>query len=108
MDKNMSMDVTEENSANASDMAKVMKAFDFNKIGTPLLLSVPPGTVKIAANITVVISVATSMQDEAVLFIHSSPSLTRALCSSVNNILGVRPFLSLVCFDKGCTVFSTS
>lgn len=106
MDKNISMDVTEENSANASDMAKVVKACDLNKIGKPL--SVPPGTVKMAANITVVISVETSMQDEAVLFIQSSPSLTRALCSSVNNILGVRPFLSLICFDKGCTVLSTS
>ncbi|KAG5621868.1 hypothetical protein H5410_007086 [Solanum commersonii] len=63
-----------------------MNAFSLRKIAVPVSLLFPPGTVKIAANITVVISAATSMQDDAVSFIHFSPSLTNSLCSSVNSI----------------------
>ena len=108
MERNIKIEVTEENSANASATAKIMNDVDAKTIGVPLLLSLPPGTVKIAANITVVISVARSMHDEAVFFIHFSPSLTRPLCSSVNIIRGVLPFLSLISLNEGWTFFSTS
>lgn len=101
MERNINMEVTEENRANASATAKTMKDVEFKNIGVPLVLSLPPGTVKIAANITVVISVATSMHDEAVFFIHFSPSLTSPLCSSVNIIRGVLPFLSLISLKEG-------
>ncbi|KAK4347505.1 hypothetical protein RND71_033844 [Anisodus tanguticus] len=96
MDKNINIEITEENNASASIIEKRMNVFSLRKIGVPVSLLFPPGTVKIAANITVVISAATSMQDDAVSFIHFSPSLTNSLCSSVNSILGVRPFESLI------------
>lgn len=108
MDKNINIEVTDENRAKASDMAKIMKDLKPKKIGVPSSLSFPPGTVKIAANITVVMRVATSIHDEAVLFIHFSPSLSSPLCSSLNNIRGVLPIPSLASRANGCTFFSTS
>lgn len=107
MDKNINTDITEENNARASERAKTLKDVVCIKMGYPLLLLFPPGTVKIAANITVVISVATSMHDEAVFFSHFSP-LAKPLCSSVNNIWGVLPSESLISLNRGCMIFSTS
>lgn len=81
IDKNIKIEVTDENRASASDIEKIKKDLSLRKTGVPVSCLLPPGTVKMAANITVVISVATSMHDEAVSFIHLSPPLSNALCS---------------------------
>nr|GMD03239.1 hypothetical protein CTI12_AA390800 [Ipomoea batatas] len=112
MDKNISVEVTEENRAMASDTAKITNNLSWRKIGFPVPLLSPPGTVRIAANMIVVIRVATSMHDDAVPFIHFSPCFTRFLCCSVNSICGVCPpesFISLRSGEaKGCVIMLVS
>nr|GMD05439.1 hypothetical protein CTI12_AA390800 [Ipomoea batatas] len=108
MDKNISIEVTEQNRAMASDTAKATNSLSWRKIGFPVSLLFPPGTVRIAANMIVVIRVATSMHDDAVSFIHFSPCFTKLLCCSVNSICGVCPLESFISLYDGCTIFSTS
>nr|GMD11700.1 hypothetical protein CFOL_v3_17882 [Ipomoea batatas] len=57
MDKNISVEVTEENRAMASDTAKITNNLSWRKIGFPVPLLSPPGTVRIAANMIVVIRI---------------------------------------------------
>ena len=108
MDKNVTIEAEEENSATASDMTKIKNhLFPRNK-GTPVSLLGPPGRVKIAANTTVATSVATSMHEVAVLFIHFSPSFNKSLCFSVNRSLGVWLSKFFILIYEGGTIFSTA
>ena len=91
MDRKIKIEVTEENRANASDTAKTINDLCCMNIGLPVLLLLPPGTVNAAANMTVAIRVATTMHEDAVSFIHFSPSRKSPLCSSENSIRGVNP-----------------
>ncbi|CAI0401568.1 unnamed protein product [Linum tenue] len=84
MERNIKMDVAEETKASASDIAKNKNDLVWRYSGMPVSWSFPPGTVKAAANIMVVMSVATTMQEDAVSFIHFSPSLASFLCSVAN------------------------
>ncbi|CAN1225357.1 hypothetical protein LINGRAPRIM_LOCUS973 [Linum grandiflorum] len=81
MDRNIKMDVAEETRASASDMAKIKKDLVLRYSGLPVSWLFPPGTVNAAANIMVVMSVATTMHEDAVSFIHFSPSRASFLCS---------------------------
>ncbi|KAK6779204.1 hypothetical protein RDI58_021388 [Solanum bulbocastanum] len=108
MDKNIMMETIELNSATASDITKTINPFEFSNIGIPLLLLLPPGTVKPTANTIVAIKLATSIQEFAVSFIHFSPSFSNCLCSSVNNSLGVFSSKFFTLSKKGGTSFSTS
>lgn len=89
IDRNINMDVAEANNETALDIANTLNAASFNRIGDPSLSSLPPGKVKAAVKTTVAMSVATSVHDSAVFFIHSSPSNLKFLCSSVNKAWGV-------------------
>lgn len=93
MDRNINMDVEAANNEIAFDIAKTLKDISLNRIGNPLLSSLPPGKVNAAVKTTVVISVATRVHDSAVFFIHASPCIRKSLCSSVNRAWGVFPDL---------------
>ncbi|KAF7850809.1 hypothetical protein BT93_L4969 [Corymbia citriodora subsp. variegata] len=86
MARDSKMAVTEENKPNASEIAKIMRESCPNNNGTPVLLSLPPGTVKAAANNTVAIRVEMSIHEFAVSFTHSSPFSINSLCSFTNAI----------------------
>ena len=62
IDKNINIEVEEDNSAIASDMKNTLNQILSERVGVPVSGLLPPGTVKAAAKTTVVISVATSMQ----------------------------------------------
>lgn len=100
MDKKFTIDAEDDTSDIASDMAKILKETFSRKKGNPVSPLLPPGTVKAAAKTTVAISVATSMQDVAVSFIHFSPCSLRFSCFLVNNALGVRPSSFLASADR--------
>lgn len=97
----------EEKSERASETAKIMKDDSCKKFAIPRL-SLPPGTVNAAANITVIMSAATTEQDVAVSFIHFCPSFTNSLCSLVKTSLGVCWFLFAASRKNGWTRFSTA
>ncbi|GAV74402.1 hypothetical protein CFOL_v3_17882 [Cephalotus follicularis] len=61
MERNINIQVAKENSTTASDMAKTINYRQFRKLGLPVSLLLPPGTVKAASNITVAINVATTI-----------------------------------------------
>lgn len=84
MERKLKIEVAEETSETASDMAKTLKVLDLMNCGSPFSVLLPPGTK--TANITVAMRVATTMHDDAVPFIHFSPSFNNSLCSSVNRI----------------------
>lgn len=84
----------------ASDIANTLKNGSCNNGGTPLL-SLPPGTVKAAANTTVAISVATNVHDLAVSFIQASPFFIRSSCSILNMCRGVSPFVFFIHLYEG-------
>ena len=96
----------EENSERASETANIMKDDSCKKFGIPRL-SLPPGTVKAAANITVIMRAATIEQAVAVSFIYFSPSFTNSLCSSVKTSLGVCSLFT-ASRKNGWTRFSTA
>ncbi|KAF7846677.1 hypothetical protein BT93_L3921 [Corymbia citriodora subsp. variegata] len=73
MAKNSKMAVTEENKPKPSEIAKTKRESSPNNKGTPLLLSLPSGTVKAIVNNTVAIRVDTSIHEFDVSFIHFSP-----------------------------------
>lgn len=108
MDKKLTIEAEEDTSDIAFDMAKILKETSFRKKGNPVSPLLPPGTVKVAAKTTVVISAATSMQDVAVSFIHFSPSSLNFLCSALNKALGVRPFSFLASENPAGRASSTS
>ena len=108
MDKNIIIEAEEENSATESDITKIKNHLFPRNGETPVLLSCPPGGVKIAVKTTVAMSVATSMHEDAVLFIHFSPTFNNSLCSSVNRSLGVFPSEFFILVYEGGTIFSTS
>ncbi|KAI6681746.1 hypothetical protein NL676_035627 [Syzygium grande] len=84
MARNSKMAIMEENKPNASETAKTRRESYPNNNGTPVLLSLPPGTVKAAANNTVAIRVETSIQEFAVSFTHFSPFSSNSLWFSTN------------------------
>ncbi|OVA03171.1 hypothetical protein BVC80_7201g2 [Macleaya cordata] len=68
MDKNIIIDVMEEQRAKAFATVNTMNKVLLKKIGVPLLLLLlslmfPPGTVKAAANATVAMRIATTVHD---------------------------------------------
>lgn len=81
----------EENREIASETAKNTNALSLEKIGKPLSLLLPPGTVMEAANAIVAMSVAATVHEFAVSFTHFSPCLIKSLCSSENWTGGVLP-----------------
>ncbi|KAI8027801.1 Receptor-like protein 44 [Camellia lanceoleosa] len=58
MDKNIRREVVDMNRAIASETTKMINAFSVEKIGSPLVLLFPPGTVIAATNTIAVMSVA--------------------------------------------------
>lgn len=108
IDKNITIDVTDEKRATEFDKINMSNHNFFLNLGKPIVSSLPPGTVKAAAKTTVAISVATSIHDDAVSFIHLSPSMRKLLCSLVNRSCATSPsmFLALM-YDRG-TIFSTA
>ena len=107
MDKNIIIEAEEENSATESDITKIKNHFFLRNVGTPVSLFCPPGRVKTAVKTTVAMSVATSMHEVAVLFIHFSPSFNNSLCFSVNKSLGVWLSEFFILTYEGGTIFST-
>ena len=67
MNKNISIEVEEVNTAIASGIAKTMNDFSFNKIEVPVSWLLPPGTVKAPAKTTVAINITTTI-DETIVF----------------------------------------
>lgn len=108
MDRNINREAVDENRERASKIAKIVKAVFLWKMGKPLSLLLPPGTVIDAANPIVAMRVADIVQEFAVSFIHFSPSLTKSLCSTENSIAGVLPLEFLASLESGSTYFSTS
>ena len=78
MPRNINNEVEAESRDRASDIIKTIKTFSFKKVGKPKSWSLPPGTVIAAANIMVTIRAATTVQEDAVSFIHFSPSFTNS------------------------------
>lgn len=107
IDKNISIEVEELNKDRALHKEKTIKEAWFTKTGVPLL-STPPGRVKAAAKTTVAMRVATTEQDCAVCFIHSSPFVLKLLCSLVNKTWGEMWSLFSASAYSGLTTFSTA
>ncbi|KAK0594941.1 hypothetical protein LWI29_002006 [Acer saccharum] len=99
--KNISREVREENRPSASEIANNVNAFVRKKIGIPLSSTLPPGTVKAAANSTVAIRAETSMQELEVSFIHFSSCSANSLCSILKTSIAVSLFMFLHSLRKG-------
>ena len=108
MPRNINNEVEAESRDKALDIIKIIKTFSFKKVGKPESCLLPPGTVIAAANIMVTIRAATTRQEEAVPFIHFSPSFTNSLWLSVKNSQGLLPFLFVHSNMKGWTTLSIS
>ena len=108
MDKNINIEMQEQENAIASDMTKIWNQIFEWKLGVPSPSLLPPGGVKAAWNTPAVASVATIEHDSALLLIHFSASSNNVLCSSVNNSHGVLPSLFFISLNEGLTMVSTS
>ena len=106
--KNIKTEVEEENRDRASDIIKSMNNFSCKNIGMPESWPLPPGTVKTAANIIVIMRAPATVQEVDVSFIHCSPSFIKSLWLFVNNSLGVKPSLLIDSLILGGTMLSTS
>lgn len=82
---NIITEVAEVKTDIESAMINTVNVMLFEKMGTPVFSSFPPGIVKAAANKIVVIRVPTIENDLADCFAHFSPSITSSLCVSVNS-----------------------
>nr|GLL49113.1 hypothetical protein CDL15_Pgr028947 [Ipomoea trifida] len=96
MDKNVTIDSIELIIATTSEIVKMVNVVCAMNMGVPVRSSLPPGKVKAAANATVAISVATSMQEFAVSLMDFSPSIFNAMCSFENNCFAVLSSLFLM------------
>ncbi|KAL5715003.1 hypothetical protein ACHQM5_016893 [Ranunculus cassubicifolius] len=76
MARNMSRELQEEKSDNASVTINNKKYLVLINTGEPETLLFPPGTVKAAVNMTVAMRVETTIHPCAVSFIHFSPLIT--------------------------------
>lgn len=108
IDKNITIDVTDEKRATEFDKINMSNQNFFPNLGKPFASLFPPGTVKAAAKTTVAISVATSIHDVAVSFIHFSPSLRKLSCSFVNRSCAISPSLFFVLMYERGTIFLTA
>ncbi|RYR62790.1 hypothetical protein Ahy_A04g020542 [Arachis hypogaea] len=95
MDKKIRIELVDDIRAMVSDNA------NSKKLGLPVLSLLPPGKLKAAENTPVAMSVETTMQDSAVLFIHDSPLFRRSPCSLVNSSPGLSPALFLISMHIG-------
>ncbi|KAG2673959.1 hypothetical protein I3760_13G113400 [Carya illinoinensis] len=77
----------------ASEIIKIMNKSSRKNSGKPVSCLLPPGIVKVVANIMVIMRALTTVQDVAVSFIHCSPAFNIASCCFVNNSWGVKPSL---------------
>ena len=93
MPRNINNEVEAESKDKELDIINTIKTFSFKKVGKPESCLLPPGTVIAAANIMVTIRAATTVQEDAVPFIHFSPSFTNSLWLSINNSRGLLPFV---------------
>ena len=85
--------VIEKHRATNDEMAKILKAGSFSRIGLPLCSLRPPGTVAEVVSATLAMSAATTKHDSEVLDSHSWPSFTSSLCVFVKISFGVLPLL---------------
>lgn len=108
MDKNINKEAVDEKRERASETANTINAVLVEKIGKPLSLLFPPGTVMEAAKAIVAMRAAATVQEFAVSFIHCSPSLIKSLCSVENSTAGVLLSEFLLSLESGSTYFSTS
>lgn len=107
--RNMRTEVHEAKHETKSETTNVTNCRSFRWKGIPFLLSsVPPGTVKTAAKVTVTMRAATKLHDIAVSFIHFSASLRNASCSFVNISLGVCSSVFTLSFSISGAILSTS
>ena len=93
MARNVIKAVTEKQRALNEATAKSSNVGLYLRIGLPVLLSVPPGTVVLLAKATVKIRAATTEQDVAMLISQCPPSLTMDLWESLKISLGVWLFM---------------
>lgn len=100
MDRNMTMDVTEEHRAKSDEMAKMSKTGKFSRVGLPVTSLMPPGTVVAVAKATVAMRAPITEQDSEALVSHSLPSFTSPLWVSLKMSFGV--LLSLLKRTKKC------
>lgn len=92
MARNMTTEMTEKHRATKDEMAKMLKAGSFSKVGapTPLLSDLtPPGTVAKVGNATAAMSPATTEHDCEVLASHLPPRSTSSSWVLLNISLGV-------------------
>ena len=89
MDRNETVEVTENARAIRDEIAKTIKLGCRSRFGLPLPSFIPPGTVAVVAKATVVINAATNEHELEVSFSHFPPSLTKSLCDSMKTSLGV-------------------
>ncbi|KAI6679631.1 hypothetical protein NL676_033512 [Syzygium grande] len=82
MARDSEMALTEEKKPYASKIAKTMGESCPNNKGTPVLPSLPPGTIKVAENNTMAIRVERSILEYAVSFTQFSPFSTSSLRST--------------------------
>ncbi|KAI4332576.1 hypothetical protein L6164_017473 [Bauhinia variegata] len=108
IDKKLSVEVEDEMSAIASDIANIKKADFFKKLGDPVSLLLPPGTVNAAVKTPVAMSVETTIQELAVPFIQDSAFFCNSACSFMNNSSGVLPSEFFISLSDGSIIFFTS
>jgi hypothetical protein len=89
--RNINTDVDDAKREIASDIIKIRNDFSCKNTGNPVSL-LPPGTVKAAVNITVMIRAPTTVDEVATCFIHFSPAAINFSWLLVNNWPGVSPF----------------
>lgn len=107
--RKMRTEVQAEKQEIKSKTMNMMKCWSCRWKGVPFeLSSVPPGTVKTAAKVTVTMRAATKLQDIAVSFIHFSASCRSPWCSFVNISIGVCSSVFTLSFSISGAILSTS
>ena len=106
--RNTRAEVADENNDKASDIMKTTKKWLLKSKGFPVSTLRPPGIASATENIMVAMRVATTLQDDATPLAHSSPSLAKPLCWSVNKRWGFFPSLFGLNMYLGCAIFFTA
>jgi len=92
----------------ASAMINKVNIWSRKKMGTPVSWLFPPGTVKAAANMIVIIRVPTRVKELAVSLAHFSPAFTISAWLSLNISRGFLPSPFFSSLHLGCTISSTT
>ncbi|WVZ09583.1 hypothetical protein V8G54_014113 [Vigna mungo] len=104
----MRTEVEERKSDIVSAMINKVNVWSCKKMGIPVSCWFPPGTVKAAANMMVIIRVPTRVKELAVSFAHFSPAFTISTWLSLNISRGFLPSPFFSSLHLGCTISSTT